>query len=114
VHLLTTAAVRWLSALRGEEVDWRRFRPNLYISAGGNEPVEDEWVGRIIRAGEVLLEVTEATVRCPFPMLAQGDLPMDGQITRIIKQQHDDKLGVYARVVKPGIISLGTRLFLED
>jgi uncharacterized protein YcbX len=55
VHLLTTAALRWLTAcLPPAAADERRFRPNLLIYVPGNTHIEQGWVGKIVYAGEAV------------------------------------------------------------
>ncbi len=104
VHMLTTGSVSWLSKLRGEPVDGRRFKPNLYIQTASATTDEDNWVGYHVRIGTAVFEISEATNRCAYPMLAQGDMPQDPELTRLIKRHHDDKLGVYAKVIEPGVV----------
>lgn len=109
VHLVTTAALEWLRArLPGSQIDGRRFRPNIVVSAAGAGQPEQSWVGRTLRIGdEVVLRVTSPTERCRMTTLAQGDLPEDVKVLRRLAEDAQAQFGVYAQVVKPGRIAAG-------
>ena len=59
LHLLTTATLQHMAEESGELFDHRRFRPNLLVETSKNIDViaEFDWVGKSLRAGEVLLKV---------------------------------------------------------
>lgn len=108
IHLITTASLAWLAAaLPDAGIDERRFRPNLVIDVPGDGPVEQDWLGCRLRAGEVELEVTEPTERCGMVSLAQRELAGDPRILRYIVREADLQFGVYARVIVPGTIRQG-------
>ena len=62
VHLLTTATIDHLRALYPEgRFEARRFRPNIVVSAGGEEAgfAENDWIGRTVAiGGTVRLAIT--------------------------------------------------------
>lgn len=111
VHILSTAAVEYVRKLLPESVvDDRRFRPNILLDvAGGPEPIEESWVGRTIAIGTARFEVVERTERCVMVNHDREGLPRDGRILRALAAANDLRLGVYARVVVPGIARLGDR-----
>jgi len=77
LHLLSSASLAWLHALRpGDQIDRRRFRPNLVIDVPW-EPgrVEQEWIGHELQIGEVTVSVAKPTERCVMITLAQDGLP---------------------------------------
>src|SRR6266705_1717836 len=54
VHLLTTATINHLRALYSQgRFEVRRFRPNIVVSAGGEEAgfAENDWIGRTVAIG---------------------------------------------------------------
>jgi uncharacterized protein YcbX len=108
VHLVTTASLAWLRArLPATAIDERRVRPNLLVEAPGEETLEDRWVGRTLRVGEdVELAVTDHTRRCVMTNLAQQGLEEDPAVLRTIAA-NDLRLGVYASVVRAGIVRRG-------
>ncbi|MDP9425372.1 MAG: MOSC domain-containing protein, partial [Actinomycetota bacterium] len=114
-HLLTTASLERLRELYGEgDFDARRFRPNVVVEldSGENGFVEDGWVGRTLSLGEVVLEVTEPVARCVMTTLAQGDLPKDPNIMSTTYKYNDNRVGVYARVIRGGRVRRGNRVEL--
>lgn len=70
VHLITTAT---LDALGVEAL---RYRPNVVVATPpGTEPfVENDWLGRRLTLGDVVLVPTLPTPRCSVPTLEHGDL----------------------------------------
>ena len=111
VHLLTTATINHLRALypRGR-FEARRFRPNIVVSAGGEEAgfAENDWIGRTVAiGGNVQLAITEPCPRCVMITLPQGDLPKDSGILRAAAQHNGVNVGVYASVLSGGTIRRG-------
>ena len=117
VHLLTTASLQRLREIYPEgDFDARRFRPNVVVDLGSGETgfVEDGWIGRPLRLGEeVVLEVTEPVTRCVMTTLAQGDLPKDTKIMSTTYNHNDNRVGVYARVLRGGRVRRGDRVELD-
>jgi uncharacterized protein len=111
VHLLTTATIDHLRALYPQgRFEVRRFRPNIVVSAGGEEAgfAENDWVGRTVAiGGTVRLAITEPCPRCVMITLPQGDLPKDPGILRTAAQHNAVNVGVYASVVSGGTIRRG-------
>jgi uncharacterized protein YcbX len=111
VHLLTTATINHLRALypRGR-FEARRFRPNIVVSAGGEEAgfAENDWIGRTVAiGGDVRLAITGPCPRCVMITLPQGALPKDPGILRTAAQHNAVNVGVYASVASGGTIRRG-------
>ena len=96
-------------------IESRRFRPNLIISTTPEQTgfVENDWVGKTIRIGDVKLLITDPCPRCVMPTLAQGDLSKDAKILKTIAEntvhvpfanKSLPSVGVYAKVIQPGVI----------
>ncbi len=128
IHLLTTATLAQLSALRPDsQFHARRFRPNLVIETAAGRPgfVENGWVGKIVMIGdEVCLRISDPTPRCSVPTLAQKDIPRDPQVLRAIVEHNrlpvpllDNEIlpcaGVYGFVVRGGTVRRGDALRIE-
>lgn len=111
VHLLTTATINHLRALYPQgRFEVRRFRPNIVVSAGGEEAgfAENDWIGRTVAiGGDVRLAITEPCPRCVMITLPQGDLPKDPGILRTAAQHNAVNVGVYASVISGGTIRRG-------
>lgn len=117
VHLLTIASLEGLRGLYpAGDFDVRRFRPNVVVGLDSGETgfVEDGWIGRSLRLGEeVILEITDPVDRCVMTTLAQGDLPKDPKIMSTTYAHNDNRVGVYARVLKGGRVRRGDRVELD-
>ena len=116
VHLLTTATIDRLRALYPQgRFEARRFRPNIVVSAPGEDQgfVENDWVGRTVAIGDrVRLAITEPCPRCVMITLPQGDLPKDSGILRTAAQHNGVNVGVYASVLSGGTIRRGDAVSL--
>jgi len=110
IHLLTTASLEMMARLNPAATwDVRRFRPNFLIET---EPqlkdfVEAEWDGRKLHVGSVELKCELPTPRCGMTIQAQAGLKKDPTILRTIVKDANQKLGIYANIVKPGTIRVG-------
>src|SRR5438309_1062873 len=63
--VMTTASLRTAKALHPDG-DWddRRFRSTVLLDADGDGFVEQDWVGKSLRIGDVELSITAPTPRC--------------------------------------------------
>ena len=112
LHLVTTASLKWLrNLLPKSAIDERRFRPNLLIDTPGKGFVEHSWVGKKLLIGQELeVEITSLTERCIMTSMAQEELECDRNIAKTISNNSQHNFGVYAKVVKPGIIRIGDKI----
>jgi hypothetical protein len=92
--------------------DIRRFRPNLLIDVPGEDHPfpEQQWVGKTIQIGDVVLEIPSTCPRCSMVTHPLADLPKDPGIMRALVQQAEGNLGVYAKVRTSGKVSSGDRV----
>jgi uncharacterized protein len=105
VHLATTAA---LSDELGSYVDHRRFRANVYLDGEGIAAHEEpRLVGREVRCGEAILEVTSGCPRCSVTTRDPDSWANWPQLLRHLVQAHGEMVGAYCRVKLPGRISEG-------
>ena len=112
VSIATTGSLEQLARASDHDVDARRFRANLEIDTGDADPhVEDDWAGRELSIGDVVLRVGEGVPRC-----AVIDLDPAGgaSATRLLtslagyrRSAGGIPFGVYARVVRAGVIARG-------
>ena len=118
IHLLTTATLdRLRECYPPGRFEARRFRPNLVIQGAGGtaEFLEDGWVDRTVTIGEeAQLRIWRRCPRCVMTTLPQADLPADPGILRTAAQQNTGHVGVYATVVREGLIRRGDSLRLGD
>ena len=107
VSVISTAALRRLRELTGEQVDPLRFRANLLIDVPGTGFPEEEWLGRDLRIGDqVVLRPQRRLTRCVMIDLAQEDVPEHGRLLRTVAEHHDMTFGVWATVERAGRIEL--------
>ncbi len=109
LFLLTKTSLATLDAAQPtSRFDARRFRPSLLLeSVEENGFPENEWVGSRIRVGEVELEVAMECPRCVMTTHAFADLPKDPQIMRALVKENGGNVGVYASVLRNGIVREG-------
>jgi hypothetical protein len=117
VHLITTATLDHIG------VPALRYRPNLVVDVPGAAPyAENDWVGREIAVGDVLLRGTLPTPRCSVPTLEHGDLPRSPQAVRTVMAENRVDVpgfgllpcaGVYAEVLAGGPVRVGDAVTLR-
>jgi uncharacterized protein YcbX len=113
LHLVSTASLRWLEERRPtDQIDRRRFRPNLLVECEGFEMPEDGWLGRRLQVGGATVKVEKRTERCVMTTLAQDDLGFAPGILGDLTKTNESCLGVYARVVSEGTIRVGDDVVL--
>lgn len=113
VSIVSEASVSEFARQAGvSQVDGRRFR--MLITFGGCAPhEEDEWVGREVRIGELVVNVLEQVARCAATTYSPDTGERDLDTLRIIKSYRgarDDKnldFGIYGEVVRPGRVAIG-------
>ena len=112
VHVVNAASVAAVRRATGLDVDAAVFRPNIVLE-GLAAWAEEDWVGKTIQLGNVLLEVISRTVRCDainFHPVTGERWPNDRDLVQEIADHFPavgPYLGVYARVARGGTISLG-------
>lgn len=118
VHLVTSATLERAGA------DMIRYRPNLVLDTPGGVPfAENDWPGRDIAIGQVLLRVITPTPRCAIPTLVHGTLPRRADAVLVLLEHNripvpghgtQPCLGAYAQVLKGGTIAIGDHAILDS
>ena len=60
-----------------------------------------------IELGTTVLRVTGTVERCVMPNFAQAGLRYDARVLRLLVRENAMQLGVYADVVRPGVVRVG-------
>ena len=109
LHVITTASLRELAALGGgEDVDVRRFRPNLVIDMGEADGlVETGWPDRELRIGGIVAQVKTTTVRCSVPAHAQRGMERSRAVGRALIERTAQHFGAYAEITVSGEVAEG-------
>jgi uncharacterized protein YcbX len=93
----------------------RRFRPNVVIaihdSVAGEFP-EQNWLGRHVRIGDIEVEINLPCPRCVMVTRDFADLPHDRDVLRTVVLHADQRIGVYANIVQPGTLQMGSPVTL--
>ncbi len=113
ILVMTEQSLRSMATHRPDSsFDVSRFRPNLLIDASDSEAVfpENDWVGKQLRIGNVVLETVGECPRCAMTTHGFADLPKDPGIMRALVEANGGNLGVYAKVVEGGTVTLGDTL----
>lgn len=115
VHVLSTSSLQLLSGLHGAAVDVRRFRNNITLKTSPNAGhIEADWLGRQLTIGpDVVLEILRLMPRCVMVNMKQCGLDEDrSMLQSIVKLSPDACLGVVARVLRMGLVSVGDNAYV--
>ena len=106
--VMTTSALQALrDALPESVIDIRRFRPSIVIDGAEAGHPEFTWKGRTASIGSAVIEFLDPCPRCVMVTREiNADIPQDRSILRHIVRELNQNLGVYARIVQPGSVSV--------
>jgi uncharacterized protein YcbX len=113
LSVITTQTVAALGSRCGFELDVRRFRPNVVVSAASGEPfAEDGWVGHVLCLGGMRMRVDARDKRCAVVNVDPATGHRDPAVLRTITRDRDVLAGVYGSTVQPGHITVGDPVVL--
>jgi len=108
--IMSTSAMRELqSSLPESVVDIRRFRPSMVLDTAteAGHP-EFSWKGRTASMGSAVVEFLDPCPRCVMTTREiDQHTPADRAILRHIVRNLNQNLGVYAKVLQPGVVRRG-------
>ena len=108
VNLVSTQTLAWLGGEVGEDLDARRFRPNLLVEAAGDEPFQEEsWVGRVLQIGGCRVRLDLRDNRCVMVNVDPVTSERNPAVLRTLARRRDACLAVYGSVVQPGRVAVG-------
>jgi uncharacterized protein YcbX len=115
IHVLSQTSLATIGAEVGDELDVRRFRPNVLLALRDSDDglPESHWAGAQLTLGDVVLDVTMPTVRCVVPSRAQPGFEVNRQVTRAVANRAERCLGVYCWVNSGGTIRAGDDVVLH-
>ena len=117
IQLVTDASVSQLKELWGkDEVDYRRFRPNLLIAVKDHTPfMEDNWFGKRMKIGkEVEIELKRHCERCMIITVNPETAERDPSLLKTVVKERNNHFGVYASVIQTGEIRVGDEVIIFD
>ena len=112
VTFISDGSLERLQQGAGRTVDGRRFRM-LFALSGCRPHEEDEWEGRLLRIGEVVVRAGGPVERCAMttrdPDTGERDLDTLGLIKsyRGLSDRRTLDFGVYGEIVEPGRVRVG-------
>jgi len=114
VSIFGLATVRALSDETGMALDPRRFRANFYVRWERDEPFyENQLVGRALRIGEkVTVQVVKKDGRCVIITLDSETAERSPIVLEKVAREHEGCAGVYAAVLREGIVRADDPVYL--
>jgi uncharacterized protein len=106
--LLTTQAT--LDALRaelGDELDLRRFRPNVHAVLDAPAWTEHDWEGVAIRIGEAACQALHPCLRCVIPTRHPDTQVKMPQLLKHLTREHGGAFGLNIRPLGSATIRVG-------
>jgi len=118
VSVISLATIAGIGREAGLELDRRRFRANIVVETERDDPFhEDEWVGGTLRFGDAdaspAVSVTVRDVRCMMLNLNPDTAEQDARVMKTVVRLNANNAGVYATVVRTGVIRVGDPVNLE-
>ena len=112
ISIFSLATMGALAEESGSSIDPRQFRANVYIEpANGRAFEEEQWAGSVLQLGnDVLAAVTNRDPRCMMINLNPDTVTQDARVLRTVAQKHDGQIGMYANVVRGGVVRVGDRV----
>jgi uncharacterized protein YcbX len=109
---MTTSALEALkTALPESVIDIRRFRPSIVIDGADAGHPEFSWKGRTASIGSAVIEFLDPCPRCIMVTREiNAEIPQDRSILRHIVRDLNQNVGVYARIIQPGVITVNDAL----
>ena len=107
--VMTTSALQAMQqALPDSNVDIKRFRPSIVIDTPESGHPEFTWTGKTAQLGTATIEFLEPCPRCVMITRRINDtIPEDRAILRHVVRDLNQNVGVYARVLVPGVVAVG-------
>jgi hypothetical protein len=117
VSVISTATIAGLGHEAGLDLDRRRFRANIVVEALASGPFpEDRWVGGMLMFGDMdprpAIRVTLRDLRCMMINLDPETGAQDARVLKTVARLNETCAGVYATVVRPGLIRIGDQMAL--
>jgi hypothetical protein len=112
--MTTSAMTAMQQALPDSNIDIKRFRPSIVIDSTEPGHPEFGWKGKTASIGTATVEFLDPCPRCiMITRRINDDIPEDRAILRHVVRDLDQNVGVYARVITPGTISINDTLSFE-
>ena len=116
VHITTDSSLERLGQWVGDELEVRRFRPNIVVALDDGAPfAEAGWVDRTVTFGDgPAVRVVSPTERCAVPTIDPDTLERNNEILKTIVDRRENLFGIYAEVLRPGWLRVGDPVAIGD
>lgn len=119
LSLMSLATANALNMLADDELGTDRFRQNIIIETNNNMAFEEEgWLDGVLTFGGgsdgARIRVNRRIQRCVMITIDPDTAVKDPTILKLVAQQRDNCVGVYASTEKPGMIRVGDGIFLGE
>jgi uncharacterized protein YcbX len=115
LSLITTRTISRLGEMVGTALEVARFRPNILVEASEEQPfLEDDWVGCVLRIGDMRMRVDKRDGRCVVITIDPATTERDPAILRTVARERQGCLGVYGSTVEPGRIAIDDPVVIES
>ncbi|APH04796.1 MOSC domain-containing protein [Bacillus weihaiensis] len=115
ILIVNEKSVQALENLWGEKIDYVRFRPNLLVSLNDEPYFEETMFGKRVKIGqEVELEILRHCERCMIVNVDPDTGEISHSLLKTVVKERRNHFGVYARVIKTGLIKAGDEVTLLD
>ena len=118
VSIISLATIAGIGGETGMDLDPRRFRANIFLDTRDGEPfVEDGWVGGTLLFGSreprPAVKVTLRDARCVMINLHPDTAQSDPALMKTVVKLNQNCAGVYATVLRPGMLIVGQTIYLR-
>jgi uncharacterized protein len=119
VSVISTATITAIEQETGIHLDVARFRPNILVEPLDEKAFgEDEWIGKIVSFGDgataAALNVYMKDIRCVMINLDPATATADSRVLKAVARMNNSNAGVYAMVIKTGVVSVGDKIYLQE
>ncbi len=115
LHLISVPSVRFLEKQYGGPLEPERLRSNVLLDLPDGRPFqEDQWLGRQLWIGDVLLEIVGGSDNCVLPTVDGGTTERSPGILSAIARGRGGKIGVTARALAGNRLRVGDPVALVD
>jgi uncharacterized protein YcbX len=112
VSVINLATIAGIGREVGQELDTRRFRPNIVIASDSTEAFsEDGWIGGRLLFGSQedgpIVSLMMRDLRCVMINFDPDTAESDARVMKSAVRLNENNAGVYGTVTRTGHISLG-------
>lgn len=117
VSVINLATIAAIGREAGDDLDTRRFRPNVVIASETTEPfIEDGWIGGRLIFGDPetgpTINMAMRDLRCVMINLDPDTAQQDPRVMKAAVRLNGNNAGAYGMVARTGQISVGQSVYL--